>query len=84
MFDVIKERRQRLTGSDGKVHVDDRRPAFLDLLLSATDENGKPLGDDALEEETATFMFEGHGAFAQPRSHLEPRAPPPSSRAHAR
>jgi cytochrome P450 len=61
VYDVIRERRQALTGPDGQVRVDARRPAFLDLLLTARDEDGRPLEDDALEEETATFMFEGHG-----------------------
>jgi len=59
--EVIRERRRALTGPDGKIHVDSKRPAFLDLILSATDDDGKPLSDRAILEETNTFMFAGHG-----------------------
>jgi hypothetical protein len=42
------------------------RPVFLDIMLMARDSNGHPYSDDDIEEETSTFMFEGHGACAYP------------------
>ena len=63
--EVIRERRRALTGPDGKIHVDSKRPAFLDLILSATDDDGKPLSDRAILEETNTFMFAGHGTASR-------------------
>ncbi|XP_070846660.1 cytochrome P450 4V8 [Chaetodon trifascialis] len=66
-YKVIRERAQRISSTKPDSDSDQatkKRQALLDMLLNTTDEDGKSMSHQDIQEEVDTFMFEGHDTTA--------------------
>ncbi|XP_072030699.1 cytochrome P450 4F4-like [Amphiura filiformis] len=61
---VIQKRKDVLKDPENSRDQDRKYIDFLDILLSAKDEDGSGLTDQEIQDEVDTFMFEGHDTTA--------------------
>ncbi|GFO26169.1 cytochrome p450 [Plakobranchus ocellatus] len=61
---IIKERQQELHKEMGATDKKHKSLDFLDILLTARDENGEGLTMREIRDEVDTFLFEGHDTTA--------------------
>ncbi|KAM7394477.1 hypothetical protein PAMP_021280 [Pampus punctatissimus] len=66
-YKVIREREENISNTESDSESDQgkkKRRAFLDMLLKTTDEDGKGMSHQDIQEEVDTFMFRGHDTTA--------------------
>ncbi|XP_035683437.1 cytochrome P450 4F4-like [Branchiostoma floridae] len=58
-YSIIKKRREELE-RDPEILAEKKRLDFIDILLTARDEDGRGLTDQEIREQVDTFLFAGH------------------------